>query len=272
MEIAILNALGAGGHGDVFIGQRRDTGDKVVVKFLRESHLADARKRFAREVRILGKKLRGIVPLLAFDLNGERPYYVMPFLENGAVTRLAGSLTSEQLHTVAKETAFALHQLHTSAIAHGDVKPDNLLITSDGHLVLADPLGNGWGCTVIFSEEHGGTPGYWAPEIKNGAKITQEGDMYSFGVTLHHLATGLVPTDDRPLDPTSFSNIPARIREVIGACCVADPAARPSARDVLRIVNGENWADIQRVRLNWTIGIGLAGVGLLAYAILDDAA
>jgi serine/threonine protein kinase len=272
VEISILTQLGAGGHGDVFLGQRRDTGERVVVKFLRESHLADARKRFAREVRILAKKLRGVVPLVAFDLNGSRPYYVMPFLANGAVTKLAGRLTSGQMQTIARETAAALHQLHSSWIAHGDVKPDNLLITGDGHFVLADPLGNGWGCTVIFSEEHGGTPGYWAPEIRNGGKITQAGDIYSFGVTLHHLGTGVLPTDDRRVDLASFPQIPPNIREVISACCVPDPGSRPSALDVLRILDGESWADIQRVRLNWTIGLGIAGVGLLAAVILDDAA
>ena len=60
--IQILRQLGAGGNGDIYIGQRVDTRECVVVKYLREPHLLHARKAFEREVRILQRKLRGIVP------------------------------------------------------------------------------------------------------------------------------------------------------------------------------------------------------------------
>lgn len=268
MDIAIEAPLGSGGHGDVFVGRRRDTGEKVVVKYLRESHLADARRRFAREVRILGKKLRGLVPLLWADGKGDRPYYVMPFLEHGAITKYAGRLGPEQLHTVAHEMAAAISKLHSLSITHGDIKPDNTLVTDDGHLALSDPLGNGWGCTVIFSEEHGGTPGYWAPEIRNGAKISHEGDMYSFGASLHHLATGVVPTDEHAIDLSLVPSSLPTIREIIAACVAPDPAARPSAQDVASLLKGEKWADIQRVRGYWKTGLTVAGLSLLVVALV----
>ena len=54
-----LQPLSAGGNGDLYLGQRGDNGEYVVVKYLREHHLPHARKAFAREIRILGRQLRG---------------------------------------------------------------------------------------------------------------------------------------------------------------------------------------------------------------------
>lgn len=272
MHIVIVRALTAGGHGDVFLGRRSDNEQLVVIKFLREYQLTDARRRFAREVRILRRKLRGIVQLLWFDVEGPRPYYVMPFLERGALTQYAGRLTNDQLNAIALEAAAALAQLHGVNISHGDVKPDNLLVADDDHLALADPLGNGWGCTVVFSEEHGGTPGYWAPEVAKGGKITQEGDSYSLGATLYHLASGKAPRDGEIIDATPLAQRFPNIAQIVKACCNADPHARPSARDVLSMLKGESWLEIQETRLKWKVGLTIAGIGLVAAMFLDDAA
>src|SRR5216683_5257775 len=92
-----LQPLHAGGYGDLYVGLRSDTGERVVVKFLRDKHLSHAKRAFAREARILGRRLRGLVPLLSADTNAENPYYIMPFLEGGALSRYAGKLSGIQL-------------------------------------------------------------------------------------------------------------------------------------------------------------------------------
>ena len=127
-----LRQLGSGGNGDIYIGQRSDTGEWVVVKYLRESHLPHARKAFEREVRILQRKLRGIVPLISADLVSKRPYYVMPYLNGGQLTQHAGRLLDGQLHNVAFELAQTFATLHAANIYHGDIKPDNILVSGDG--------------------------------------------------------------------------------------------------------------------------------------------
>jgi eukaryotic-like serine/threonine-protein kinase len=247
--IQILQQLGAGGNGDIYIGQRLDTREFVVVKYLREPHLPHARKAFEREVRILQRKLRGIVPLISADLASKRPYYVMPYLPGGPLTQHAGRLFDVQLHSVAFELAQTFAMLHAANIYHGDIKPDNILVSGDGTLQVADPLGNGIGCTFLFSQNRGGTPGYWAPEVRNGAVISSAGDVYSYGVTLYQLLTGRKPKDGQKFDPRAegYGHLPA-ICEIISVCCDANPAMRPTMAEVCLMVQGNGWSDILAAR------------------------
>ena len=172
----------------------------------------------------------------------------MPYLPGGPLTQYAGRLLDGQLHAVAMEIAMTLATLHAANIAHGDIKPDNIQ-RPPGHLQVADPLGNGVGCTMLFSQNRGGTPGYWAPEVCAGAPISGPADVYSYGALLYQLLTGRKPNDGQKLDPVSegYVNAPIVI-QVIVACCCNIPAARPPMQEVLRILRGEKWADIQAER------------------------
>jgi serine/threonine protein kinase len=113
--------LQSGGYGDLYLGQRIDTGEQVVIRYLRDAHLPHARKTFAREVRILALRLPGLVQLLAWDLNANPPYFVMPYL-GGSLKPHARKLNVGQLRTVATELATALANLHGRSIFHGDRK------------------------------------------------------------------------------------------------------------------------------------------------------
>lgn len=264
--VAVLRRLGSGGAGDVYLGRRSDTGEEVVVKFLRDFNVADARRRFAREVRILSKKMRGLVTLISADVDGERPYYVMKYLAKGSVTAHAGRLSDAQLRTVAVEIASALASLHAASITHGDVKPDNILLSDDGHLQIGDPLGNGLGCTVLFSDSRGGTPGYWGPEIRAGAQISPAGDAYSFGATLFHLATGVCPRDGERLSIPPDRAVSPQIRELVWLCCQTSPNNRPTMADVLRLLSGVQWATIQEERRNSKVILGaLSAAAIIAF-------
>lgn len=263
-----LRPLSSGGNGDVFVGVRSDTGDTVVVKWLRDFTLPHARRAFAREVRILERRLQGLIPILAADLKGERPYYIMPYLGGGSLTRYAGRLMEQQLQAIALEVGRALANMHSVFVAHGDIKPDNVLLSHDGHLNVADPLGNGIGCTVLFSQNRGGTPGYWAPEVRLGAEISRPADVYSYGAMLYHLLTGRKPQDGQRLDPTAegFSNTP-KINEIIQACCAPEPSGRPTMSEVLRLLRGERWTDLwtQKQQARQLVG-GLCLIAVLFVA------
>lgn len=273
-QVMNLRVFRSGGNGDLYIGQRSDTRESVVVKFLREAHLPHSRKAFAREVRILARKLYGLVPLLGSDTAADQPFYVMPYLKGGSLSQYAGRLTNTQLEAVAKDLAQTLANLHAANDLHGDFKPDNILLTEQGQLQVADPLGNGTLVTILFSENRGGTPGYIAPEIAAGGSISRAGDVYSYGATLHHLFTGRVPQDGQRLDPRSegFRNAP-RICELIAVCCHPDPNARPTMQDVLRMLGGTPWVDIQaerKRRKDFLTAAGVLGGLILLVAALSD--
>jgi serine/threonine protein kinase len=270
-QILWLRPLDSGGYGDLFLGRRSDNGHLVVGKYLRDYHLEHNRKAFEREVRILTTGLPGLITLLYWNTTAEPPYYVMPYLAGGSLTKYSGRLTDIQLQVIAIEVANTLAALHTRYIKNGDVKPDNILVADDGRLKLADPLGSGVGCTMFFSEHHGGTPGYWAPEVQRGGPISYAGDVYSYGTTLYHLLTGRKPKDGQRLDPPSEGYVTApKIRELITACCQASPNARPSMQEVLRMLRGEQWSDIQATRMQkrqLLAACVLGGIVLLGAAV-----
>lgn len=245
----ILQPLNAGGNADLFLARLNDSGGVIVLKFLRDYHLPHARRAFQREVRVLQRRVQGLIPVLFADLDAQQPYYGMPYFRGGSLTQYAGRLTDIQLHGIATDLAQTVGGLHAGFVTHGDIKPDNIMVSDDGKLRVADPLGNGIGCTVLFSENRGGTPGYWAPEIRAGAPISQSGDSYSYGSTLYQLLTGRQPTDGQLPDPNrAFYKRATQIREVIGACCQPQPDVRPTMPEVLRMLNGELWANIQLER------------------------
>ena len=134
-----------------------------------------------------------------------------------------------------------LASMHAVQDAHGDVKPDNVLVADDGRIQVADPLGNGTLVTMFFSENRGGTPGYWAPEVRAWRFDSYAGDVYSYGATLSHLLTGMRPSDENQIASNSGSHLVAPlIRNVVAACCQIDANARPSMQEVLRILGGED--------------------------------
>src|SRR5438094_972966 len=125
----------AGGQADLIVGQRSDTGEWVVIKFLREHGIAECRRWFARQARILRMKLHpSLVPLIDGDEHAAHPYYVMPYFPDGALTSRAGKLNAGELRAAALQIAEGIAALHAQDIVHGDVKPDNLLRAPDGGL------------------------------------------------------------------------------------------------------------------------------------------
>lgn len=187
----------------------------------------------------------------------------------------------------AQDLFVALAGAHEAGIAHGDIKPHNLLLDTQGHLLVAD-----WGTALVASGEErssinakegggeGPAPGtlsYTAPELLTPPSpsapcplaIAAAADVYSAGVTLYVLSTGrdpfaaisrsgvaLViairqgffaaghnpwPRHQHGLPPHDQSHL----ERVIEACVQADPHARPTARQVLQMLNDPNKASMQ---------------------------
>jgi serine/threonine protein kinase len=217
---------------------RNDRGERFVAKVLRE--LTDeGRRAIAREYRVLAAHVHeGLVPALGGDLDAPQPFYFMPFLEGGSLTRLAGALDHRKLREVTRWIAEAVAALHDNDMQHGDLKPDNVLLTLHGSVQVSDPLGNGSGCTVSLGTKCGGTPGYWAPEVAKGGPISRAGDVYSLGATLFHLATGLPPRDNKSKDPNDYGvSVPEDLRRAILAMCRPVAAQRPTMAQVVAFLS-----------------------------------
>jgi serine/threonine protein kinase len=266
-----LHPWGSGGYGDLQSGWCPELGIPVVVKRLRD-HRPAARKAFEREIRIHSKDRPGCIRNLFWNLRSTPPWYAMPLMSGGPLTRWAGMLSPDRLHNVALELARTVSQLHSDFITHGDFKPDNILVGDNGHLNVADPLGSGIGCTFLFSENSGGTKGYWAPEVAQGGPISQAADVFSYGATLYHMVTGTAPIDGQNLDPVANGYaVSAVLREVIVNCCQPDPALRPSMGDVIRMLRGERLANIRAQRRETVQIVVLGSIAIVALFAIGHA-
>lgn len=233
--------FGRGTWADLYLAERSDTGETVMIKALREGHDASAKRTFLRELRIVTRAIhRRVLRAIFGRADTKRPYYVMPYFPHGPLTPYAGKMTHGQLRAAAQQLFEAIAAMHAQEIIHGDIKPDNMMVAADGNLQVGDPLGNGAGCTVLFAENSGGTPGYWAPEVAAGrGPISKPGDVYSIGATLYHLATGARPIDGNSMDPwIAGAHVPDDVRQIILAACRPTPGARPAVPQLLRALNG----------------------------------
>ncbi|WP_188194837.1 serine/threonine-protein kinase [Nonomuraea sp. SYSU D8015] len=242
----LVGRLGAGGHGVVYLGQARN-GTPVAVKVLREE-LAGS-DRLAREI----AAARRVEPFCLAEVldasTGDRPYIVAEYVD-GPSLQEAGRVGGAELQRLAVATATALDALHQAGVLHLNLKPANVLLGPDGARVVdygiarafAGPGASATGAVV-------GTPAYLAPEQVAGKAAGAPADVFAWGSVLVYAATGMPPFgDDSPpavierilREKPRIDGVPRPLREVVTACLIKDPGARPTMRDVLlRLLGGE---------------------------------
>ncbi|KAM9808060.1 interleukin-1 receptor-associated kinase 4 [Neosynchiropus ocellatus] len=197
--------LGEGGFGTVYKGQLKDR--PVAVKRLNameDISLDELRVQFHQEIQTLKLlKHENLVDMVGFSCDGEFPCLVYAFMANGSVldrlARLGGSppLSWRRRCSIAEGTARGLEYLHSNHHVHRDVKSANILLDhtfvakiSDFGLTRASTSS----CTVM-TERIVGTCAYMAPEALRG-EITPKSDLFSLGVVLLELVSGLPPVDE----------------------------------------------------------------------------
>ncbi|MCH8569305.1 MAG: protein kinase [Balneolales bacterium] len=200
----LMRKLGAGGMGVVFEAKRNDGAfDRTVaLKYVRSGlDTGEIRERFAREQRILGMlKHPGLAQLYdsGIDENGT-PYFVMEFVDGKPITEW---IKSKQVTLKTKLQTFldvceAVHYAHRNLIIHRDLKPSNIFIDQSGKVRLLD-----FGIAKIMDESHADytvnemkfmSVAYAAPEQLLSKPVGIATDVYSLGVILFELFTGVAP-------------------------------------------------------------------------------
>lgn len=244
--------IGEGGMGQVYAAT--GPSGEVAIKLLGPAADFDdqARLRFARESRTLAAlRHPHIVPLLDTGFDDELgPYLVMPRLRGqNARVRFGGqALGPEAAVLLAIPVAEALAELGARGYVHRDGKPENIVITDDGNVILIDfGLAKAQGGTRYTETGMiAGSAGYSAPEQLEGAAVGPAADVFALGVMLYEWMTGRRPfARARPSEEVNavllgrfvpLATVDRRVSKSLAAlvdqCLAAQPSARPSAAEV----------------------------------------
>jgi len=197
---ALERLLGQGGFAWAFVGREAD-GTPVAVKVLKPRYAGDRQfeSRFRNESETAAKlEHPNIIRIRSVAKTGDHVYFAMDLCADSLGARIAreGPLPEAEILRLSRDIAAALDFAHRQGVIHRDLKPDNVLIRSDGAAVLTDfgiaravsgyVASTGVNMTI-------GTPHYLSPEQAQGRPLDQRVDFYALGVTLYKAATGEVP-------------------------------------------------------------------------------
>ena len=238
--------IDAGGQGTVYLGHA-DDGSPAAVKVLTGLWGEDGRQRarFAREL----AAARTVAPfctaaVLDADMDADVPYIASEYVP-GPTLRSAvldeGPRTGAALDRLAIATVTALAAVHEAGVVHRDLKPGNVILGPDGPRVIDFGIARFTDATQQTTTV-AGTPAYMAPEQIQGLPAASAGDMFSWAAVMAYAATGrhafpgenTMAVIDRVLSAEpDLRDVPERLLPVLGRCLEKDPAARPSAVEVL---------------------------------------
>lgn len=207
-----------------------------------------------------------LVPVLTGDHRARPPFLVMPRLGGAPLSTVisaTGAFNIPHALWIARQLSEALDALHRARWVHGDVKPANVLIESNGHVTLLD-LG---ACMAADGPRHEldrcwfGTLAYAAPErMSAGAPVSAQSDLYSLGVVLYELITGRLPfvartpaewvrahRDHPAPDPRRWSpDVAEPIAQLLNQMLAKQPLRRPSDAQVV----ADRLADLELQTIN----------------------
>jgi len=245
----LVSVLSEGGMATVYRAQDRSSGQTVALKipFMRFESDPGASSRFEREEKI-GLALRhpSLLQFVPVERKS-RPYIVMEYLEGQTLAQLLRQvkpLPVQDATRIASRLCEALEYMHENGVVHRDLKPQNIMIVSDGSLRIMD-FGIARSTTNRKLTFAGftpamGTPDYMAPEQVLGQSGTERTDVYSLGAILYEMVTGRTPyqgdnafmvmtgrLSGDPLAPRSHRpDIPPALEETILHAMERDPAER----------------------------------------------
>lgn len=255
----IVDRIGSGGMGDVFLAQHTTLGRKVALKLLQEQHVHDraALRRFYDEARLVNQISHdNIVEITDLVVGDDHTFIVMELLQGHTLSDelgRGGPMPLSRIKVIGDQLCGALDAVHRAGIVHRDLKPQNIMLIARGKnpdfvklldfgiaKLRQDAVFDG---TQTKAGEVVGTPGFIAPEHLLGEPVDSRSDIYSLGVILYAMVTGQMPfqaaswaemmmaqvtRSPRPPSAAVGSAIPKPLENIIMRCLDKNPNNRPA--------------------------------------------
>jgi predicted ATPase/serine/threonine protein kinase len=257
----LLSPIARGGMGEVYRARDTTLGRDVALKLPRRLPRVDLDvvRRFEHEARAASSLNHpNIVTIHEIGEAAGRRFIAMELVEGQSLATMIGRpMAPSSLARIGRQLAQALTVAHAAGIVHGDIKPENVMVRSDGYVKVLD-----FGAARLVSAAQGacttedmpatspgpilGTPPYMSPEQTRGEATTGASDVFACGVVLYELATGRhpFPAKSQPMlwraittdDPAPLSRdglrIPADLERLLLRMLQKHPFARPTAGEV----------------------------------------
>ena len=243
----LIEKIGGGGFSEVWLAHDTNADIDVALKIytpndeLDEEGKEDFKREFAR---LCGLNHSNIIHAIGFGIhNEELPYLAMNVCKNGSAKKMIGNVEEEQLWVFIEQVALGLQYLHAHSITHQDIKPDNVLINSDGQYLIIDfGISTKTRNTLRKSNKGivgGGTPWYMSVEsFGTESSDIHARDIWAFGATLYEIITGDVPfgqyggvsqkTQNGKIPPIR-NNVSEELKQLVYDCLALDAWDRPNA-------------------------------------------
>jgi len=257
----LLNELGKGGTGVVWLARDLELNSNVALKLLREdvTFEGDALRELKGEV-ILNRDLAHphIVKTYNFETDGRKAAIAMEHVSGENLQSLKAKQPGkcfdvEDISRWMRMLCEAMDYAHRQHVVHRDIKPSNLMINRHGDLKVGDfGIGRTVAETVNRLTKHAaGTPPYMSPQQTMGEKAMPSDDIYSIGATIYDLVTGLPPFFRGAIHEQALAKVPPSMAQrrselgregkpippqwekTVAACLAKQPAARPPTAKTL---------------------------------------
>lgn len=253
----IIKELGKGGMAIVYEAQDLLLDRKVAVKMLRPEYVSDKEfvKKFRHEAQAVARISHPNVVSI-FDIGRDNNYHYL-VMENVKgcnlkdIIKKRGRLSMIEALDIASQICAALIVAHSSNIVHCDIKPHNILITSDKQVKVTDfgiARAVTSSSTITVTDTIMGSAHYFSPEQAKGGEINAYSDLYSAGIVLYEMLTGEVPfTGDSPIsvalkhiqqEPEKLTNkntkIPSEIEKLVMKALAKKPKQRFNSAKSMR--------------------------------------